>query len=101
MPNHISLKNPQGLVYRITVQSSYYCLYLFSCLFNHFFILCRRVSGIQQLTEWTDILSHIELHSSASSDNNSFEPKPHLKDELKANKDMAKVLKKTLNFIKF
>ena len=59
-------------------------------LFRHSFILCRKVSGIQQLNEWTDILSHIELHSTPS-DNNSFDHKLHITDELKPNMDMAKV----------
>ena len=57
----------------------------FSFLFHHFFILRRRVSGFQQLNEWTDILAHFELHP-PSSVNNSFEPKPH-----KTDTDMAKV----------
>lgn len=56
-----------------------------------FLILCtRQVSGIQQLNEWTDILSHIELHS-ASPDNNSCDLNLHITEGLKTNTDMAKV----------
>ena len=56
-----------------------------------FYFTHRRVSGLQQLNEWTDILLH-DLHSSAPSDKNSFESNSHKEDNLKKNKDMAKVL---------
>lgn len=64
--------------------------HLFSPLFCHSFILHRRVSGIQQLNEWTDILTH-ELRSSSLSDKNSFESKSHKKEIVKTNSNMAKV----------
>ncbi|RMX50507.1 hypothetical protein pdam_00009226 [Pocillopora damicornis] len=53
------------------------------------FRLRGKVSGLQQLNEWTDILLH-DLHSSAPSDKNSFESNSHKEDNLKKNKDMAK-----------
>ncbi|KAL9957761.1 hypothetical protein ACROYT_G034699 [Oculina patagonica] len=53
------------------------------------FRLRERVSGVQQLNEWTDILSH-QLRTSSLSDKNSFEPKSHKRDILKTNTDMAK-----------
>nr|XP_058945551.1 intraflagellar transport protein 43 homolog A-like isoform X2 [Pocillopora verrucosa] len=56
------------------------------------FRLRGRVSGLQQLNEWTDILLH-DLHSSAPSDKNSFESNSHKEDNLKKNKDMAKEIK--------
>lgn len=56
------------------------------------FRLRGRVSGLQQLNEWTDTLLH-ELHSSAPSDKNSFESNSLNKDNLKTNKDMAKEVK--------
>lgn len=54
------------------------------------FLSHRRISGIQQLNEWTDLLSHIEQHSSPL-DNNSFELKTHITDELMSNMDMTQV----------
>ena len=63
---------------------------LFTNLFYHSLILHRKVSGIQQLNEWTDILTH-ELRSSSLSDKNSFESKTHKRDILKTNSIMAKV----------
>ncbi|XP_067018350.1 intraflagellar transport protein 43 homolog A-like isoform X2 [Acropora muricata] len=52
------------------------------------FRLRERISGAQQLNEWTDILSHIEQHSSPL-DNNSFELKTQITDELMSNTDMT------------
>lgn len=75
--------------------NSAFCFHLshffFPCSVIHSLILCtRQVSGIQQLNEWTDILSHIELHS-ASPDNNSCDLNLHITEGLKTNTDMAKV----------
>ncbi|KAM7438901.1 Intraflagellar transport protein 43 [Porites harrisoni] len=52
------------------------------------FFLRERVSGVQQLNEWTDILAHLELHAPSSSVNNSLETKQTKTDDLKP--DMAK-----------
>ena len=54
------------------------------------FYLGELINGIQQLNEWTDILSQIEQYSS-SLDNNSFELKTQVTDGVKSNTDMAEV----------
>lgn len=64
-----------------------------------FYFTYRRVSGVQQLNEWTDILAHLELHAPSSSVNNSFETKQTKTDELKPDIDMAKVHVNILNFL--
>ena len=84
----LKLITTQSTALHIIMHSSMTCL--FTPLLSLFHSASRRVSGIQQLNEWTDILTH-ELHSSSLSDNNSFESKTHKRDFLKTNIDMAKV----------